>query len=103
MKLLFILNSFGGSGGIAKITIGRFNYLAEIDNFEIHVLIETRNYIKEKDIINPKIKIHQLEIEKQILKKRIPILGYFQLQNEIGIKLQAFIDQLKPEIITNTE
>ncbi len=98
-KLLYVFKTIKG-GGLTSVIIDKLNYIAENTSFEIHILTEFPNdkiSIKE---LSSDIIIHQLPISNLILKKRVPILGYFQLLKEVQLEYQKFIEFLQPSVIT---
>ncbi|MDG4944792.1 glycosyltransferase [Weeksellaceae bacterium KMM 9713] len=99
MKLLFCHRSIR-KGGIATGLKQRLNYLSENTNYEIHVLSELSNNPETIKQFDTKIKFHVLDIQHLTNKKRIPILGYFRLIEEVKKEYQKFIDDMQPDFIT---
>lgn len=99
MKLVFILHRLS-KGGVTSVLIDKLNYLEEKTDFEIHLISELKNDSNLVQKLNSKINIHVLEIEVERQKRRLPIIGYFQLLNIIKKEFQKLIDSIKPDIIT---
>lgn len=100
MRLLYVIKSLQ-KGGITTGLVSRLNYLAENTNYEIHIVSEFENDSILQSKFNKTIKFHKLPIQSLISKKRIPIVGYFNLIKEVKIEYQKFINYLSPDIITS--
>lgn len=99
MKLLFVLRKFS-NGGVTKTLTQRLNYLSEFTDFELHVVTEFPNDEKLISKINQKVHIHVLNLEKILIKRRMPILGYFQIIKEVEKEFKKVINYIKPDVIS---
>lgn len=100
MRLLYTMRGLK-NGGIATSLISRLNYLAENTNFDLHILLEFHEDYGVQEKIHPRVRIHYLPIMNLLKKKRLPIIGYFTLLNDVKREYQKFVNSLRPDIITS--
>lgn len=99
MKFLFVFRRLGG-GGVTTGAIDRLNYLSKNKKFQIHVLSELESNPEILKNFSPEIHFHVLPISHLVRKKRMPIVGFFQLLKEVKKVYQKLIDEINPDVIT---
>jgi len=98
IKLLFVVLGLNKEA-ISFLLVNRINQLIKTGNYEIFVISEYNN---NEDLIrelNKSVTVITLNISNLLLKKQIPIIGYFYLKQKIKKLYQEKFDEINPNII----
>ena len=90
MKFLYITNGINGSGGLERVLSVKASLLAEIDDYEVHILVLNRAYQNPFYTFSPKIHFHSISV------RGYP-LSYFKSYKR---GLQKTITKIQPDIIS---
>lgn len=98
IKLLFVVLGLNKEA-ISFLLIRRINQLIKIGNYEIYIISEYNNNEDLINKLNNGATVIALNISDYLLKKRIPIIGYFYLKQKVKRLYQKKIDEINPNII----
>lgn len=62
MKLLYITNGIKGAGGLERVLAVKASYLADVMNYEVHILVLNNNNAKPFYEFSSKIKVHDIAV-----------------------------------------
>jgi glycosyltransferase involved in cell wall biosynthesis len=101
MKIAYSIPSLFNAGGMERVLTIKANYLAEVSNYDVFIIITDGKQKKPYYELSPKIHIVQLDINydelygKSLLKR---IKGYFFKQRMFKKKLKKALFDIKPDI-----
>ncbi|WP_445381951.1 glycosyltransferase family 4 protein [Robiginitalea sp. IMCC43444] len=89
-KLLYITNSIDGAGGLERVLSIKASYLAENNDYEVHIVSLFGNNSKTFYTFSPRIKLHKLNVSNF---KLLTYISYF-------IQIRSFVSNLSPDLIS---
>mgnify|MGYP006198433663 CR=1 FL=1 len=90
MRLLYITNGIKGSGGLERVLSIKTNYLIEVFDYDVHIVVLNNDESSSFYDFNEKIKIHNLDLKDGIVSL---YYNYFK-------GLRNSIKEINPDIVT---
>lgn len=96
MRILYFINQIENSGGIERIVIDKVNYLAQLPNYEIHLLYYENVGSKSFFSIGDNVRLWAIESKRthSLIKKQTSLIHIYH-------KTLKLIDDISPDIIIN--
>lgn len=104
MRIVYCIGSLSKAGGAERVLVNKSNLLADIEGFEVYILISNQNGNPVCYPISEKVRIIDLNINQYILKSSsIPLLSFWKNIKVLKEVYQKKVNELRPDIIINIE
>lgn len=101
MKIAYLIPSLYYPSGMERVLTLKANYFAEMFGYKIHILLTDGKEKEPYYSLHPSIEVHQLDINYDLmygLPLHQRIIGYFSKQRLFRQRLDACLQQIKPDI-----
>lgn len=101
MKIAYCIDSVTAMGGIERITIAKANALADMEGYDIYILV-AYHHIVPIFPLNPKIKLVVLDVDYGADYGKSPLQAWgimVQKRKEYKRKLEKVVDEIMPDIL----
>ena len=97
MKIAYIINNIGNSGGIERVLSTKANYLADVFGYEIHIIVGRKHPDSPFFSFSKKIYFHYLNVDFQ-KKSLIDYLFENQQDKVYRQRLEQELNEIRPNI-----